>query len=165
MRLVLSLIAAALVLNFGQSSSAQQSEAVPVSQSAEGIYTLGATALNEAPSFASYSGNITLVVLFQPGCPWCAIQFRDIEELKRDRAPWLQVAAVSRNGSVPALLRELEEYRTSIPAYQSSRELLSALQYTPGTPCVYLISPDGRLGQVACGRMTADQLVGFLTGR
>lgn len=165
MRLVLS--AFFLVCLIAGLPSAQAQMAVPqtVSVEAEGIYRLDATALNDAPPFASYSGNITLVVLFQPGCPWCALQFRDLEQLKRERAPWLQIAAVSRNGSVPALLRELHEYGTQIPAYQSSRALLDALQFTPGTPCVYLIAPDGRLGQTACGRLTTDELVSFLTGR
>ena len=166
MRVVLSVLICAVMLALPvKAQSYGHTPAQMVSGTPTGIYGLGATALNNAPAFSSYSGNVTLLVLFQPGCPWCAIQFRDLEELKAERAPWLQVAAVSRNGSVPALLSELEAYRTSIPAYQSSRELLSALQFTPGTPCVYLIGPEGRLGQTACGRMTADELVGFLTGR
>ncbi|MAI90186.1 hypothetical protein [Ponticaulis sp.] len=131
---------------------------------AEGIYALPATPLNNAPDFETLSGNITLLVLFQPNCPWCELQFRTLEDFKQNRASWLQVAAVSRSGSLSALLRELDDYDIEFPAYQSSEELLRGLVFTPGTPCLYLIGPEGGLGQTACGRLSSDELTRFLMG-
>lgn len=129
------------------------------------IYSLTATPLNDAPAFSELEGQITLLILFQPNCAWCPIQFQHAEDLQRNRAKWLQIAAVSRGGSAAQLLHELDRYKTPFPGYQSSPELLKALEYTPGTPCMYLIGKDGHLGQYTCGRKTEDELVRFLLGK
>ena len=131
----------------------------------QGLYALPATPLNNAPEFETLADEMTLVILFQPGCPWCAFQFRDAEAFKRDRAPFIQLSAVSRNGSLSELLTELNKYGTSIPAWQSSPELLEALGQTPGTPCVYLVRPEGVVARHRCGRLTEDELVRFLMNR
>ena len=139
-------------------AGADQSEAV-------GIYALHATPLNNAPEFETLADETTLIILFQPDCPWCGFQFRDAEAFRRNRAPFVQLAAVSRNGSLPDLLNELRKYQTDIPAWQSSPELLEALGETPGTPCVYLVRPEGEVARHRCGRQTSDELVRFLMGR
>ena len=129
------------------------------------IYELPATPLNASPDLRELSGHITMLITFQPNCAWCPLQFKAAQEFQRTRAPWLQIAAVSHNGSIPALLHELDRYQTPFPAYQSSPALLEALEFTPGTPCVYLIGEDGHLGQISCGRKTPDELVRFLMGQ
>lgn len=158
-RSVVFSVGALLISLSGLKAGMAETEAV------ENVYQLPATPLNDAPEFADLSGQITLLILFQPHCAWCPIQFRAADELKRTRASWLQVAAVSRQGSIPALLTELDRYGVDFPAYQSSEALLEALRFTPGTPCIYLIAPDGHLGQYTCGRKTPDELADFLMGK
>ncbi|MAP95061.1 MAG: hypothetical protein CMK07_08935 [Ponticaulis sp.] len=132
---------------------------------APNIYQQTTTALNNAPDFSSFEGEITLIVLFQPHCSWCPIQMKEAAELQQERAPWLNIVAVSRGGTIPELLEELQRYDVQFPAYQGSRSMNAALQEPPGTPCVYLIGPDGYLGQYTCGRKTVDELVLFLMGK
>ncbi|MAK62949.1 MAG: hypothetical protein CMK09_18425 [Ponticaulis sp.] len=161
MRRAIIILVLTICLLGGMSSGAE--DKTPVS--APDIFALSATPLNDAPEFSELSGQITLLILFQPHCAWCPLQFRAADELKRTRANWLQIAAVSRQGSIPQLLHELDRYGVDFPAYQSSEALLEALKYTPGTPCIYLIAADGHLGQYTCGRKTPDELVKFLMGK
>ena len=158
-RVFKSIVASLAVVLMAASSATSQT--APTTD----FFSLRATPLNDAPDFSELKGEITLLILFQPNCAWCPIQFKHAEDLKRNRANWLQIAAVSRGGSIQQLLHELDRYQTPFPGYKSSPELLRALEYTPGTPCIYLIGKDGHLGQYTCGRKTEDELVRFLMGK
>lgn len=124
----------------------------------QGVYAQTAQPLSGAPDFHTFAGHMTLIVTFQPDCPWCKIQFDDLAAFHAEDAPWLQVAAVSLRGNRRDLVHELRQARTEFSAYRSSQGLLDALHFTPGTPCVYLVSPDGELIGFRRGRQTREQL-------
>jgi hypothetical protein len=129
-----------------------------------GIYDEAARPLLDAPPFAEFDGHITLIILFQPDCPWCVRQVKAAEELQ-SLAPFLKMALVSLTGRREPLVREVLKANTEIPAYQGSPELLKALRYTPGTPCVYLITPDGRLVAYRRGKQSTEDLYNMLLGK
>ena len=128
------------------------------------IYENAARPLLAAPPFSEFAGHITLIILFQPDCPWCVRQVKAAEDLQ-PLAPFLKMALVSLTGRKDPLIHEVLKARTEIPAYQGSPDLLKALRNTPGTPCVYLITPDGRLVAYRRGKQSTEDLYNMLLGK
>jgi len=122
-----------------------------------GFFTQDVSPLKNAPSFESYSNHKALVILFQPDCPWCILQFREADKLKAEAAS-TQILGVSLRGSRKNLLKEVRQARTKIPTYKSSPALLKKLNTPDSTPRVYVISEKGNVISSARGLRSVKQL-------
>lgn len=127
------------------------------SAAAPGLYGLPATPLQGADDLAGLSGKPTVIVLFQPDCPWCLLQFKESNKVLADQ-PDAQIVAVSLRGSRSALLNELRKGRAQVPAYRGSPALIKALGDPEGTPRTYVISANGTLLAQGRGLQKADKL-------
>lgn len=119
-------------------------EAPALPRPAAGLFDLPAQPLEGAPPFERFRDRPALVVLFQPHCPHCLVQFRELEGFAAAH-PEIAVAAVSLHGRTPDLLAELRRARAGVPAYRGSPALLTALGDPEGTPRLFAVAPDGRI--------------------
>nr|WP_321440563.1 hypothetical protein [uncultured Hyphomonas sp.] len=115
-----------------------------------GVYHAPATALRGAPPLEAYAGGSSVVILFQPHCPWCLKQFREAEAFAEAR-PDVPILAASLKGSRADLISELNRAHTDLPAYRSSPALLQQLGEPEGTPRIYVLNADGTITAVARG--------------
>ena len=146
-RLAGLLLALGLVLAPGQGLAAADA---PDAQQAAGLFALPATPLRAAPPFSDLAGRRTLVILFQPECAWCEIQFRHAASFA-DAHPEIAVVAVSLRGTRRDLVAELHEAGTDLAAYRGSPALMRALGQPAGTPRVYMVAENGKLVAAARG--------------
>ena len=122
-----------------------------------GIYSAPATALRGAAPLETYAGGPSVVILFQPHCAWCQVQFRAAGVFS-ETYPDVPVVAVSLKGRRADLIEELRKARTDIPAYRSSPALLDQLGDPAGTPRVYVLAPDGSVSAWARGAQSEAEL-------
>lgn len=151
----LATLAAAPVASAEAAGSTGRGEASD--QTPGDIYALPASPLLGAPSFEMFGGGATLLILFEPDCAWCRLQFVQSEALKAER-PDVAIAAVSLRGARKELIEELRASRVSSPAYRASGALIEALGEPDSTPRTYLIDPEGRVVVELRGKLDKDQL-------
>ena len=157
--LLFVLLCAPFSMAYAEQSAADPSAAL----AAEGIYSLPATGIRGAGAFSDNAGRTSVIILFQPDCPWCHAQFKRAEAFAA-QYPNVSVLAVSLRGTRRDLLDELRRARTKLPAYRSSPALIEALGSPEGTPRVFVLSADGALVAQARGMQEADELAALLTG-
>jgi hypothetical protein len=121
------------------------------------VFALPADPLRGAVPFSSYVGRPALIVLFQPNCPYCLVQFREAQAFARQR-PDIIVVSVALRGRASDLVSELRCARSTLPAYSASPALLSALGAPEGTPRVYVVTPRGRVIAQARGLQNQEAL-------
>lgn len=126
-----------------------------------GFFDLPATPLRGADAFKLNGEQNTLVILFQPECPWCVIQFREADKL-RELAPDVSIIGMSLKGSRRDLVHELRKARTKTPSYISSPGILAALNHPDSTPRIYLVSDTGDILAARRGKQNADALLALL---
>ena len=126
-----------------------------------GVFDLPAQGLRSASDFGQYAGQETLLILFQPDCPWCLIQFREASAFAETHVD-VQVVAISLRGSRRDLVAELRRARAGFPAYRSSPALLDALGRPEETPRIYLINSDGEVVAERRGMQDRDALAALV---
>ncbi|MFC7333125.1 TlpA family protein disulfide reductase [Rhodocista pekingensis] len=142
--LLAAILLAATVLAPGSAPAGAAAGPLAPAAPAAGLFDLPAQPLEGAPPFERFRDRPALVVLFQPHCPHCLVQFRELEGFAAAH-PEIAVAAVSLHGRTPDLLAELRRARAGVPAYRGSPALLTALGDPEGTPRLFAVAPDGRI--------------------
>lgn len=132
-------------------------QAADINPPVSGLYGLPAMPLQNADTLGSLAGQPTILVLFQPHCPWCRLQFKESNKVLAQH-PKAQIVAIALWGSRRQLLRELRKDRAQLPAYLASPALIKALGDPRGTPRSYVISADGKLLVQGRGLQKADKL-------
>ena len=146
-------------LAVSSTASAERVSDTPQTQASQSdFFDLPATPLRGADAFNLNGGQDTLVILFQPECPWCVIQFREADKL-RAQNPDISIIGLSLKGSRRDLVHELRKARTQTPAYMSSPGILAALAHPDSTPRVYLVSSTGEVRGVRRGKQDAKALM------
>ena len=142
-----------LLLWFSAAGAAHAEPVVP----SDGLFAQPAQALRDAPDFATHIGEPAIVILFQPECAWCQIQFKESAALIQDR-PDINIVAISLKGTRRDLLKELRSASADLPAYRSSPAVLEALLNPKTTPLVYLVDSKGALRYAGRGLHKRDKL-------
>lgn len=85
-----------------------------------------------------------LLSFFEPDCPWCARQIRDLDAAKTQCAQPLPFALVGVHGDRMELRLMLRRAKAGhLPAYVASPALLEALDGIPATPHAVILDAQG----------------------
>jgi thiol-disulfide isomerase/thioredoxin len=155
-------LAAGLALLLATATTARADWTAPVAQPS--VFALRAFALPGAPNWMHHSHSPALLVLFQPDCPFCERQFRQVEQFAA-RRPAVRVLAVALHGTPQALMFELRRAKATVPAYRASPELLRRLGNPATTPQVFLVDAGGHVIWQKRGLQLFDALESALAGR
>lgn len=86
-----------------------------------------------------------LLSFFEPECPWCARQIRDLDAAQTQCAKPLPFVLVGVHGDRMALRMMLRRVKAEhLPAYVASPALLDALNGIPATPHTVILDTQSR---------------------
>lgn len=98
----------------------------------------------QARRLDSQNQTAQLISFFEPDCPWCARQLRDLDAARHQCATPLPFALVGIHGDRMELRLTLRRAQAEhLPAYVASPELLETLQGIPATPHAVILDAQG----------------------
>ncbi len=110
----------------------------------------------EDGSLAGFEGKPTLLMFFEPECPWCVKQAGSLQQHRPECA--INQLALGINADRHSLKRALLRLNFPHPAYRAPPKLLKDMGGIPGTPVILLLDKQGELLAGVRGFTEADKL-------
>lgn len=108
-----------------------------------------------------FRGKTTLVMFFEPECPFCFKQTKILNGIQRECADF-QAIGVGVNGSRRDLQEEIRHLDPSFPAYQVNAELQKEVGKVEGTPMMLVADKNGLYSSHLRGYQQLDTLLPVL---
>ncbi|MBR9729111.1 TlpA family protein disulfide reductase [Shewanella intestini] len=96
-------------------------------------------------SVAYQDNKPTVLMIFQPGCPWCKKQGHIIEKLQQACGDKIHFNLVGDNGSKQQLKRELRHFSKQLESLQSSNLFIRQSGGVKGYPTTLVIDNQGHI--------------------
>lgn len=116
----------------------------------------------EMHSLENLKGKPTLMMFFEPQCPWCFKQGKAFNELLRQCPNAINIVALGSNGDKVSLKKELWKMRLHFPGYKAGQTILNDIGQIPATPITLIADEQGHFSSYLRGYVKLDQLLPML---
>jgi thiol-disulfide isomerase/thioredoxin len=99
---------------------------------------------SDAMELDVFRGGVTIIMFFEPGCPYCFRQARVLNQLQRE-CPALNPVAVGLNGDRRALQKEAGRMRAEFPVLEIDERLQRDIGKIEATPLMLVGDRSGML--------------------
>jgi peroxiredoxin len=120
-------------------------------------YTLRDLATSSDVSLADFRGRLSILMFFEPDCPYCFRQARALDALLAT-CPDIQPIAIGVNGDRAALQKEMRRMRAEFPVLQIDAHFQADLGKVVATPLLLLSDRNGMLVTHLRGLQSEDVL-------
>jgi hypothetical protein len=116
---------------------------------------------SDAMELDVFRGGVSVLLFFEPGCPYCFRQARVLNELQRE-CPDLHPVAIGMNGDRRALQNEATRMRAEFPVLEIDERLRHDIGKVDGTPLMLVGNRSGMLVTWLRGLQSVDTLRALL---
>ncbi|MCL2913552.1 redoxin domain-containing protein [Shewanella corallii] len=88
-------------------------------------------------------GKPTLLMFYEPDCPWCFKQGRAFNKLLSHCGEELQIVALGTHGDKASLKRELWKMKPDFPGFIAGQEMINSVGNLPATPMTLVADSNG----------------------
>ena len=103
-------------------------------------------------------GKPTLMMFYEPDCPWCFKQGRAFNQLLDHCGQELQIVALGTHGDKTRLKRELWKMKPDFPGFIAGQEMLQSVGQLPATPITLIADKNGHFLSYMRGYIKLDTL-------
>ena len=103
-------------------------------------------------------GKPTLMMFYEPECPWCFKQGKAFNELLRHCGHELQIVALGAHGDRARLKRELWKMKPKFPGFVAGKEMMNSVGALPATPITLIANANGEFISYMRGYIGLDIL-------
>jgi hypothetical protein len=112
---------------------------------------------SDAMELEVFRGGVSVLLFFEPDCPYCFRQARVLNELQRE-CPDLHPVAIGLNGDRRALQQEAARMRAEFPVLEIDERLRRDVGKVEGTPLMLVGDRNGMLVTWLRGLQSVDVL-------
>lgn len=114
-----------------------------------------------AQNLRTLAGKPSLILFFEPDCPWCYKQTKVFNRLYAACHEHLNVVGLGVNGKQSALKKEAWRLKARFPLFMAGHGLVKAMGGVSATPLTLVLNQKGALQSHAQGYLSAKKLIGF----
>lgn len=103
-------------------------------------------------------GKPTLIMFYEPDCPWCFKQGKAFNQLLSHCGQELQIVALGTHGDKASLKRELWKMKPDFPGFIAGPEILDSIGELPATPMTLIADAQGEFLSYMRGYIKSDTL-------
>ncbi|MFT6372995.1 MAG: thioredoxin-related protein [Gammaproteobacteria bacterium] len=115
----------------------------------------------EIHSLENLKGKPTLMMFFEPQCPWCFKQGKAFNKLLEQCPNAINIVALG-SGDKASLKKELWKMRLLFPGYQVGQTMLNDIGQIPATPITLITDRQGNYKSYLRGYIKLEQLLPML---
>ena len=114
---------------------------------------------HQQENFQHVEGKPSLLMFFEPECPWCLKQGKAFNQLLSQCPNAINIVALASHGNKSALRKAAWKMKLHFPAYLASQTMMKSLGPLPATPITLIIDDSGHLHSLLRGYVKLAQLL------
>lgn len=114
---------------------------------------------HQQENFQHFEGKPSLLMFFEPECPWCLKQGKAFNQLLSQCPNAINIVALASHGNKSALRKAAWKMKLHFPAYLANQTMMKSLGPLPATPITLIIDEQGQLHSYLRGYVKLAQLL------
>ncbi|WP_298774853.1 redoxin domain-containing protein [uncultured Shewanella sp.] len=114
---------------------------------------------HEKQILQGFMGKPSLLMFFEPECPWCAKQGKVFNQLLSQCPNNINIIALASHGNKTVLRKAAWKMRLHFPAYLADSAMTESLGPLPATPITLILDKQGQLHSLLRGYVKLEQLL------
>ncbi|WP_299011504.1 hypothetical protein [uncultured Shewanella sp.] len=106
-----------------------------------------------------FMGKPSLLMFFEPDCPWCFKQGKAFNQLLIDCPDAINLVALASHGDKRILRKAAWKMKLHFPAYLANNAMMNTLGSLPATPITLILDDSGHLHSLIRGYVKLEQLL------